>query len=431
MKKIYTKQAGVATLFTALIFLLISTLMVLYSNKSIFGQQRASTQLYTKIQATETAESAISQFIAEVQRNPGTFLDSSFALATNNTQTNGIPNTTTIHLRLTRPDSTNTAALIYASNISTMKIRLLSLGYSDCNSISGSSTKSQLESNCQAKSQIIQDIDLSQIGLRNALTVQCNMTTNGSTHIVLDRKASSPYPPALAGYAIETGSTPNISGSKNSQNIGDSSKNENVDANLCTMNKDDYFKSFFNKSPADILNTSTALRPSHANFANSPVKRISASEFAAACQDSSSFLRDPAKLVGAPIIWVDGSIDGGPSKAITLGSMGTSMTGCKVGSDQSSTGGPIRPAKVIFDGDATIYGAMDIIGFMYGRGTGASWTHSQTGSLAIYGAAAFEGSYNGSHGFGMTLSVYAQEKFLNPLGMSGGVIPSKTKWRDF
>lgn len=429
-----SRQSGIATLFTSLIFLLISTLMVLYSNKSIFTQQRASSNQYVKLQATEAAESGIEQFVAEVQRNFGSYLNGAYALNTNNVLNSGIPSTSTIHARLTNINGTATAALVYASNISNMKLRLLSLGYSDCSSISATSTKAQLDSNCQAKSQIIQDIDLTQIGLKNALTVQCNMTSTGSTNVTLGWKATSPYPSALSGYAIETGGAETNVGSEHYVNmgVGSESRTQNLEPTLCSMNKDDYFKSYFNKTPAAILNTSTASRPTDPNFNTSPVRRVSASEFAAACQDSTSFLRDPAKLSGAPIIWVDGSIDGGAGKSINLGSNASSMTDCKVGSDTSSTGGPILPAKVIFDGDTTIYGAMNIIGFMYGRGTGATWTHSQKGALAINGAAAFEGSYNGSSLTpGMKLHVTAEEKFLNALGMSGGVSAGKSKWRDF
>ncbi|WP_157236041.1 hypothetical protein [Chitiniphilus shinanonensis] len=427
-----SRQKGVATLLVTLVFLLIATIAVLGSNRIIYSQQRDTTNVYHSTQANEMAEAAIEFFIAEVQRNRNSYLNASNGLISNNTISNGTPGTNNLHARITGTfiGDSSKAAMLYAAEVSLMKLRLRSIGFSDCSGLTSSSSLADTTAKCGAKIELIQDIDLTQIGLRNALTVQCQMQSTGSTNVLLGWKATPPYPPALSGYAIETGGAENNAGSEYYVNQGDSSKKQNLNPDLCSMNRDDYFKSFFNKTPAQLLDSTKSLRPTDTDFLIAPVKRVSASEFAAACQDPSSFLRDPAKTATVGVVWVDGKIDDPTNGNIILGSSSSSMSNCQAGYDNGA--GTINTAKVIFDGNTTIYGSMSITGFMYGRSDGSGWTHSQKGALSIYGAAAFEGSYNGTSLVpGMTLHVAAEEKFINSLGMANGISAAKGNWRDF
>ena len=325
-----TQQWGMATLFTCIMILLLSTGILGYLNRGLFIEQKSISNQTWNLQARNAAEAGIDYFIANVQRDKAQFLDNTnIMLPARNAAIDGRGNVIFAENRVI--GSLNllgsaSAFFFQVYQVDSRTLRIASTGFADCPTLSGNFNNwSNL---CSAKIVLTQDLNLAAAGLANSLTVKGKLNVWGAVDVTM--LFDSP----LTGVSLNTGSTvtgvPDQSRNSKKANVDDSKRSDSV---LASTSSNDLFYSVFGQQPSQYLDSSKFTRyqtsggQTTAAYDNSTYRRLSVAEFLAECQNKNSEIRRPykpksyspyaagpdasfSKTARGAVYWIDPSLDG-------------------------------------------------------------------------------------------------------------------------
>lgn len=427
--KIRQAENGMATLFTSIMILLLSTGILAYLNRGLFIEQKSISNQMWNVQARHAAEAGIDFFIADIQRNSSLYLDTNNVMLTaSNAALDNNGNVIFAENRVI--GSLNalgraSAFFFQVNQINNNTLRIASTGFADCPALTG--TFSNWSNLCSAKTVITQDLNLAAVGLANSLTVRGSVNVWGAVDVSM--QPDSP----LTGVSLNSGSTATGAPAQfrnGKKGWADDSKKS--DGTLAGTSANDLFYSVFGQQPSQYLDVSKFTRyqtsggQTTAAYDNSMYRRLSVAEFNAECQNKNSELRRPYKpasytptYVAGPdasftktprgaVYWIDPSLDATPGEvALTAGKncvAGYSQTLTADNGTGAISGPPDVPAMSSADfiplaaGDPAIGNAALAAGYSYNRGVTLIFDGNLSlplkSRLLTYGASYVRGNLN-------------------------------------
>jgi PilX N-terminal len=345
------RHQGMITMIMSMLMLFIVSILIFYTNKGIWLEQRSATNQYRAKQAQTAAEAGLEYAISVLNSTSGSPNRTSYLTASSNQPGKYIIANNSI-------SGTPGSALAYLVQILPIqgdsspyeRFLLSSEGGSDC------STSGTLGT-CNGRAVTRQVIKLTPVLLNppdDSASVYGNFSINGSGTI--ENSTGVGYPLKTRDTAITiTGGASNISGSLTTGNCASSRALCGAFSEITSVNA--FFASYFGSSTTDVKSLTTPIT------------------------DASTLSTSSSGL-----IWHQGNL-----------------------SLNQSVGTLANPVLLIVDGDLTIQGNRDIYGFVYVTGKMA-----YNGNVSIQGAVATGGDFD-INGGGGTQNLSKNPDVLNRL----------------